>query len=184
MAECCHRMSDPGPQESMKSTQIYRKSSKIDEIHRKSSQAHQIPQESMKSTKINLKSHKINEIQRKSSRGPQILQFHGNPWKSPSELPASMIPGFQARCIESSGHQSSKSSSPWSYQTTNRVPTRSPNPATGRHRMSDLGPQDSMKFTQIHLKSFKINEIHSKIKPGTLEPLGIYEIHTNPLKII
>ena len=43
---------DPGPLDSMKSTQIHIKSKKIDEIHRKSSQGHQIPQESMKSTQI------------------------------------------------------------------------------------------------------------------------------------
>ena len=73
-----HRLPDPGPQESMKSTQIHVKSIKIDEVHRKSSQGHQIPQESMKSKQIHLKSHKIDGIHGKSSRGPQILQFHGN----------------------------------------------------------------------------------------------------------
>ena len=89
-----------------------------------------------------------------------------------------MIPGFQARWIESSSHQSSKFSSPWSYQTNNRVQTRSPDPATHPPRMSNPGPQESMKSTQIHLKSHKIDEIHRKSSRGP----QILQFHGNPWK--
>ena len=136
---------DLGPLDSMKFTQMHLKSEKIDEIHRKSSQGHQIPQESMKSTQI----HFIEA--------------------------ASLPPGLQARCVQSSSHPVIESwrfqdckcltsnhrviHSSWGFQDCKvsigpRLPCNPvPQAATGCHRLPDPGPLDSMKSTQNHLKS-------------------------------
>ena len=67
---------------------------------------------------------------------------------------------------QAKNHRSLWTSEDLILQTNNRVQTPWQNPATSRHRMSELGPQESMKSTQIHLKSFKIDEIYRKSNQG------------------
>ena len=76
-----------------------------------------------------------------------------------ASLHDSKLPGSMHLIIESPVIEVIK---PLILQTYNRVQTPSQNAATGCHRMSELGPQESMKSTQIQLKSPKVDEIHRK----------------------